>query len=319
LVSDFEIIYCLTNKEKMKKLTFIFAGLIMVALMVSCSKDATNDGDAMLKGAAVYGPSTPITDVTPYIIPGANIGGNRTCAEVAAFWNLDPNPFLCGDKLDYGDYDLDGDKEFNGEFPAGLTVTVTDGKYVTFEMDDCIQIGDKFYKIGAVIVKGSNSANVYYYPNGTMGDSDLASPVNASGKPAGLSNLTFCFIECEQIPLVIAFKSYLNDGVWAVTSGGPGNIDFVAYYDFVPDFVGNKIYYYMNQSMPVGNILVSDVDDDDLWEVTVDNSDMPSVLFTNAYLFVGTLEDYFDTYYLYFPNHIVPASPASSITFELTF
>jgi hypothetical protein len=299
----------------MKKLTYLFASLIMVALIVSCSKDATNDDVAMLKKAVVSTPVGPTSDagVVPAIIPGANNGGNRTCAEVAAWKGIPADYFYCGTKIDYNN------GAFAGEFPSGLDVTVTGGKYVSFEMDGCIQFGDKFYKVGAVIVKGSNAANVYYYPEGTMGDSGLASPVNASGNPAGLSNLTFCFIECEQIPLVIAFKSYLNDDDWAVTSGGPGNIDFVAYYDFVPNFVGNKIYHHMNQSMPVGNILVSDIDDDDLWEVTVDNSDMPGVLFTNAYLFVGTLEDYFDTYYLYFPNHIVPASPASSITFELTF
>ena len=167
--------------------------------MVSCNKDMTDDSELEgLKKAQLYPlkfPShcLPVSEdrIIPHIIPGANNGGNRTCAEVATAWKLDPNPFLCGDKIDYT-YG-----EFAGVFPNGLSVT-TDGKFVSFEMDDCILIGDNCYKVGAVIVKGSNAANVYYYPNGTIGDSGLASPMNASGNPAGLSNLTFCFVECEQ-------------------------------------------------------------------------------------------------------------------------
>jgi hypothetical protein len=184
----------------MKKLTFLFACLIMVALIVSCSEEATYDGDVMLKKAVASGPSTPVSDagIIPQIIPGENKGGNRTCLEVETAFNLPAGSLLCGDKID-----------FNGSFfvstsPLWPNVTVTDGKYVSFEMDGCLQFGDKFYKVGAVIVKGSNAANVYYYPGGTSEDSGLASPENASGNPAGLSNLTFCFVECE--PLIIAVK-----------------------------------------------------------------------------------------------------------------
>jgi len=273
--------------------------------------------------------SAPVSDgdlsnlkdgIKPYIIPGENRGGNRTCAEVAAAWKLDSNPFLCGNKIDY-----DGEN-FVGNFPSWLNVTVTDGTFVSFSAAECGMIGDKYYKVGAVIVKGSSDANVYYYPDGTLSDSGLSSPKNASGSAAGLSNLTFCFIECEkEIPeLVIAFKSYLNDDRWACTSGGPENISFVGYYKFVPDFQGNKIYYTNNQlilgadiTKPVGNIMVSDIDDDGLLEVIVDNSDMPTKLFTNAYLFVGTLEDYKATDYLGFnyPTGLITAT--SILTFQL--
>ena len=52
-------------------------------------------------------------------------------------------------------------------FLHGLEVTV-DGIYVSFIMEDCILMDGKYYKVGAVIVKGGNAANVYYYPDGTL-------------------------------------------------------------------------------------------------------------------------------------------------------
>jgi len=130
----------------------------------------------------------------------------------------------------------------------------------------------------------------------------------------------YCLEDCE---LVIAFKSYMTRD-WAVTSGGPGNIGFIAYYDFVPDYNGNKIYYntdYLNSTTdtPVGNIIVSDVDNDGLWEVTIDNSDLPGLQFEGgAYLFVGTLDDYNANFLLY-PYQIQNITPVSTMTFELDF
>jgi hypothetical protein len=194
---------------KMKKLIYLFMSIFMIAAVVSCTKEATSDNglDLLKKATVITQPtvSSPVSlgaGVTPYLIPGANNGGNRTCAEVATAFNTSFD--LCGDKLDYGDYG------FSGSFPDGLNVTVTNGKYVAFDMADCIMIGDKYYKVGAVIVKGSDQANVYYYVGGILSDSGLAAPVNASGSPSGLSNLTFCFVECDtQMPeVVIAVKSW---------------------------------------------------------------------------------------------------------------
>jgi hypothetical protein len=302
--------------------------------LVSCQKD--DNTPVSTKGGTVSGQSsggtvsnnngnngnnsnssniiTPV--VTPQIIAGANNGGNRTCEEVGSAFMNDADYFdLCGEMVDYTD------GGFKGEFPYGLNVS-TDGKYVSFEADQCIRIGDKFYMVGAVIVKGSNAANVYFYPDRTLGDSGLSAPVNASGKPAGLSNLSFCFVECK---LVIAFKSYMTQD-WACTSGGPGNISFVGYYNFVPDYDGYKIYYTAHTTpvsaditKPVGDLMISDIDDDGLLEVTVDNSDRTDLLFTDAYLFVGTLEEYNLSYYTGFPYKTGVISPVPSITFELPF
>src|SRR5665648_831058 len=151
----------------MKKLNCLFAALIMVAALVSCEKDGS-DEVLIKKGDVVAGSSLPVSlgvkngdvvvtpGVVPDIIEGANRGGNITCDEVASHFGLDSGFFYCGDKIDYEN------GSFAGAFPAGLTVTVIDGTFVSFRMDDLIQFGDKFYKVGAVIVKGSNAANVYY-------------------------------------------------------------------------------------------------------------------------------------------------------------
>lgn len=204
----------------MKNLNYLLVSLVMVALLGSCSKETANNDDVTLKKSEiVYGPSTPVSDngIVPQIIPGENNGGNRTCDEVAEAWDLDPNPFYCGDKLNYGDFDFDGDLEFDGVFPEGLNVTV-EGNFISFEMGNCISFDGKSYKVGAVIVKGSNAANVYYYANGTLKDGGLAAP----GGLRMVSNLTFCFIECEQPQLVISVKSFLTgpDGYTWVGSDG---------------------------------------------------------------------------------------------------
>ena len=168
----------------MKKLIYFLAAIFMVAALGSCEQD---EGEITLKKGDAAASATPepsdIMKVTPVIIPGANKGGNRTCAEVAAAFSLPSDYFLCGEKVDY----YGGG--FAGNFPDGVLVDVTHGKYVDFELEGPIMIGDKYYVVGAVIVKGGNAANVYFYPGGTMGDSGLTAPVNASGKAAGLSKI----------------------------------------------------------------------------------------------------------------------------------
>jgi hypothetical protein len=127
--------------------------------------------------------STPVSDggVTPYKIDGANSGGNRTCAEVGHAFFGDENYYqFSSERVNY-DEDTD---TFDASFPAGLSVSVTDGTYVSFNSS---------FGIGAVIVKGGNDANVYVYEPQANSDSGLGSPPNASGHSAGLSNLTFCW------------------------------------------------------------------------------------------------------------------------------
>jgi hypothetical protein len=271
--------------------------LIMFVFVVSCSKDSTNDNDAVLKGAVATGQSNPISDggTIPYIIPGANRGGNRTCAEVATYFSTPETPVLfdlCDWKRNYGDYNFDGENEWDGVFPYGLNVTV-EGNFVSFLAEECFLIGEKFYKVGAVIVKGSNSANVYFYPEGTLNDAGLAAP---NGNRM-VSNLTFCFIECEEQPnLVVALKSYMTTD-WAVTGGGPEWGYFIGYKDFI---AGGSYPLYLNGelSSPAGVLEVGNFDADPLLEVRITSTN--GMYFVDAYLFVGTVEYFNGAYHDFF-------------------
>lgn len=138
-------------------------------------------------------PSAPDSDggVTPYIIDGTNRGGNRTCAEAGT-------AFSATFAYSTAKQNAPVAATFQWVGPGAqlgvdvVTVVVTGGTNVAFTS------GPKIL-VGAAIVKGSNDANVYYYPApGSAGDSGLASPINASGYPADLSNLTFCGVANEQ-------------------------------------------------------------------------------------------------------------------------
>lgn len=180
----------------------------MASVFASCTRESTEDSSVMLKVATISQRSLPVSAVgiTPVILTvDKRKGGNVTCADVAQAYSISFD--LCGDKLDYGDYDFDGDYEFNGSFPLEVKVK---GAFVSFTTgnNSCLKIADQYYKVGAVIVKGGNAANVYYYEEGILSDAGLSSPANSNGKPAGLSNLTFCFVECgEPQSSVIALKA----------------------------------------------------------------------------------------------------------------
>lgn len=306
----------------MKKLFYMLAGMFIIAVLISCEKEKMDDrwdgqagfdNSSYIKSAADKIASTPESDadIVPYIIAGANRGGNRTCEEVATAFET--TFASCGVKLNYGDFDFDGDNEFDGFFPQGLEVTV-EGNYVSFRADNCIIIDGISYKVGAVIVKGSNSANVYYYPNGTYADAGLAAP----GGSKMVSNLTFCFVQCEN-PLVIAVKSILTGEV-AFTVDATQTETLIDYYLFVNGDNG-KIFLNGDITKPVGNISVTDSDSDGLLEVTIDNVDMPAYLFKyDTYLFVGLLSDFNAiTDHYGFPYHISANPATTSVTIDLPF
>jgi hypothetical protein len=125
-----------------------------------------------------------------------NPGGNMTCAELGYDYS--------SARVNYND------GGFDAAFPAGISVSVIDGTYVAWSST---------FPIGAVIVKGSNDANVYEYIPPSYGDSDLASPINASGDPAGLSNLTFCWNEALQVSKT-AETAYDRNWTWDIEKVG---------------------------------------------------------------------------------------------------
>lgn len=178
-----------------RKLFVLFSMLALVAIaFTSCQKDSEiiDQKDEIAVEKTTSGPDSD-GEVTPVIISGENQGGNRTCEEVGTAFGVTFD--LSIGQLNYED------GAFDGEWPAELNVVVTNGKYVSFNLDKPVKIGDACYIVGAVIVKGGAAANVYFYADGTMADQGLAAPpVGANQDPAGLSNLTFCFfeVECEE-------------------------------------------------------------------------------------------------------------------------
>ena len=292
----------------MKKLTYLFAALVMVAALGSCEQD---DSEIVLKKGNTGSPAAIIQSgggIIPVIIKGSNNGGNVTCAEVAAHFLLPEGYFRCGEKIDFND------GMFDGEFPDGLMVEVKDGKYVSFEMEVPIVIDGMEYIVGAVIVKGGPAANVYYYPGGTMADGGLSAPVNSSGKPAGLSNLTFCLVKAN--PLVIALKTYLaapipgevitysRKAAWAVSGGLGVSTERGLHmgYNYY-DFNGENEYELVESTLPaiigpIGTIKATDYWEGDIHylEVVLDLDD-DSYVFDDTYLYVGSLKGYEGRYY----------------------
>lgn len=140
--------------------------------------------------------STPISNggITPYIIPGANPGGNRTCSEVGSAYFGNAIYYSCrSGRIDAGNIAAGAFNDVSGNTDCArndIGVTVTEDKFVSFTATPD--------GIGAAIVKGSDDANTYVYDPQSTSDSGLASPVNSSGNFANLSNLTFCWNPVDQ-------------------------------------------------------------------------------------------------------------------------
>lgn len=202
--------------------------LALVAFMVACSQMEAPEPDiANMKNAEElasafklnpYGnglenarvPSTGTAsapksqgEITPYIIPGASQGGNRTCDEVATAYGI-------------GSFDTSFEQIntpfTNNTATFGAITATTDGTFVSWS----IEVPDGFcVKYLAAVVKGSNDANVYFYEGDVRSDAKLAAPENASGEPAGLSNLRFCYTleEKPDAPIVKGDEACDEDGL----------------------------------------------------------------------------------------------------------
>jgi len=219
--------------------------VLLTAAFAGCGGSGGDSGDgsagiALQSAVALSGSlNEPTSDagVTPYIIPGENQGGNRTCAEVGAAFFGDVNYFeFSSDRSNY----VDG--AFGPALPAGISV-VTDGTYVDWAST---------FGVGAVIVKGSNDANVYVYYPQAKSDSGLAAPPNASGGPAGLSNITFCWNPEEN------GRCYKYETAWSAGSRYNQRGNWATY---SPYAAGSSKDLYAGQNMLAGTVTFSAVMD----------------------------------------------------------
>jgi hypothetical protein len=127
--------------------------------------------------AAVSAADTAISDagITPQVWSGGGLGGNVTCAELAP-----PDDLISSPRMDWS-----GGKLVGG-VPDGIEVSVVDSTRVSWTSE---------WPITAVIIKGGPAAHVYRYVPALRADAGLVAPMNASGNPAELSNLTFCWLD----------------------------------------------------------------------------------------------------------------------------
>src|SRR4051812_12538506 len=127
----------------------------------------------MSAGAAIAAPIAPSTPSTNGIIP----------VEMSL-----PNSSACK-ALGYA-YEYKVDPPRSGTFRladgTNTVTTVVDAKTVYVNWTATIGID-------AVVVKGGQTANVYRYTPKSRADGQLHSPVNASGKFAQLSHVSFCY------------------------------------------------------------------------------------------------------------------------------
>lgn len=236
-------------------------------------------------------------------------GGNVECDQLSM---VDANFQNLSQTTGRNNYDAATNKFENG-WPTGLEVEVmADGSVSWALSSGYISIDGTCYKVGAAIVKGSDASNIFYYgTEGVTGDMNLFPPINSSGQPSELSNLTFCFVEveCEKQPeFVIALKTYLttsdvNDWANYATSGGEGvdNNLYIGYNPYI--FNSQNIYpllYGYNHDQ-IGTITASDYWENNIHYLKVvidtENDDW---LFATSLLYVGTLEG--------FNNYLVLAS-----------
>ncbi|HSF55323.1 MAG TPA: hypothetical protein VLA71_16330 [Algoriphagus sp.] len=170
-------------------------GLALVFLVSSCTQfegtdpskdsdltnseitDNTGEGGDLNAFTTCEGP-----DVPPTVFTGGS-GGNVSCSDVCNFgYTSGRNDFVDG--------------AFVNPWPEGFTVNVHKGTTVSWSFDP-----PEGYCLNGitVIVKGGPSANIYNYGPGVTSDCGLVSPKTSSGKPAALSNLTFCY-DLVEIP-----------------------------------------------------------------------------------------------------------------------
>ncbi len=273
---------------RMNKLKILFTVISIAMAMGSCSLVPWDEIESLNVEP------TRINKM-PKIYPGGNVECSTTGIEGLV------------ETTGRNNYDQSLDKFENG-WPSGLLVLVTDDKYISFQIDESINLGDgKCYKVGAVIVKGSDASNVYDYTDigGATMDQGLVAPNNSSGGPAALSNLTFCFVECEEPEqLVIALKSFYWPGpkswmnsTWS-TSSGSTIYTPVLPYDWCSQL---GINYYPTTSAftllsktdlnNVGTVTLTEASADGVRSLIVTITYLSGYTVDKSYLFVGSEDE----------------------------
>ena len=143
------------------------------------------------------------------------------------------NPEVCegGLKIDPG---CSGTYEIPGYPEMFVTVVVTKtecGPVFSFDSDVAV--------VRVTAKGGTEGANVYDYDPPTYGDGYLHSPVNPSGKYAGLSHIDFCFSPAEEPRGSIVVHKFQDDGA-TVGTWDPGEIMLEGWEFVLTDATGTE-------------------------------------------------------------------------------
>jgi hypothetical protein len=239
------ITYCFCDLflrvSEMKIQKGLFAALVAAVLLVSASAMAV-DGT----------PSAPtsIGGVVPYIIPGANPGGNRTCAEVGFVFFGNATYYQCWSaKRDPGDFGL-GFEDISGNelCDRNLIIASNDGTFVQFTAGPD--------GVGAAILKGgSGGGNAYVYEPQALSDSGLASPLNPSGYPAALSHVDgFCWNPVTNDPGP-GIGCYENETAWATGTRYVAKGNWATYTPYANQ--PKTVVLFAGQTMDAGDVSFS--------------------------------------------------------------
>ena len=247
----------------MKTPKLLIAGFLLAAAIVSCNKDAGNSDQYVV-----------INGVTS-AVPIDNDGGNVTCEEAAAATGcITSFPYTSG-KIDY----YGG----TGPWTVGPITWSTDGTYITWSSTVPVNI--------AIIVKGGPNANVYFsgcnscISSGRDKWEKISAPLNPkTGKPYGLSNITFCYSECGS---VVAVKSWILGGGFIMSTG---NLPFTVNDWCLPlgynMYVSGVTFNMLNTSGE--KVGTGTVNSDMSVTIKLDN---PNLKLDRSYVFVGKLSD----------------------------
>lgn len=158
----------------MKKLGILSLAILAVMFIAACMKDQVGLFDSMTAGT---------TERNGECVPTVRLGtpeqgGNDVCD--------------AGYEFTSGRFNIDQNAPYpqNGTFgPISWTIDET-GKILSWSGDVCgLQ----------VIVKGGNASYIYTYDVDCKSGSNLVSPLNNGGNTPEISNITFCWNECDEV------------------------------------------------------------------------------------------------------------------------
>jgi hypothetical protein len=180
----------------MKPIRFFLPALLGIALFVGCSKDSNTNTSETSEFAPIAADRSDC-DVTPVLINASTTyrGGNVRCDQIGTY--------------DFSSGAIADDSRCGGSY-GPFTWTTEDCKYLTWNW-----IGSGSTCGLTVIVKGSNASHVYTYAPGCTSGT-VNAPINASGGPAAVSSVTFCWNDCGD--------NVCNEETgWGGSSAGGGN------------------------------------------------------------------------------------------------